>query len=124
MREILYIFIGSGIGGVTRFGLDRWISNLHATKFPWGTLVVNLTACFLLGIILGLGENRDVISPETKLFWAIGFCGSFSTFSAFSSEALNLLQSGNYLINFIYVPASVMLSMIFIFAGMALATKL
>jgi CrcB protein len=124
LKEALYIFIGSGLGGLTRFGLGKWVNSFHSTNFPFGTFAVNIAACFVLGFVIGLADTRQLISPQTKMFWVVGFCGGFSTFSTFSNETLTLLQSGNHSTNFIYISASVILCLGFTFFGLILANKI
>ena len=94
MKSILIVFVGGGLGSVTRFVLARWVNALHTHHFPYGTLVVNVIACFVVGLVIGLADHRQLISPQAKLFWTIGFCGGFSTFSTFSNETIVLLQGG------------------------------
>ena len=124
LKELIYIFIGSGLGGLTRFGLGKWINNFLSTNFPFGTFIVNILACLVLGFVVGLADNRQIISPQTKLFWVVGFCGGFSTFSTFSNETLNLLQSGYHMTNIIYILTSVILCLTFTYFGLLIANKI
>jgi fluoride exporter len=94
MKELLLVFIGGGLGSVVRLSLGKWVSAFHNHHFPLGTLVVNIVACFALGLIIGLADHKQIISPAARIFWTVGFCGGFSTFSTFSSETLYLLQNG------------------------------
>ena len=118
MREILFIFLGGGLGSIVRFALARWINTLHPYDFPFGTLVVNIVACFVLGLVVGLADHRQIISPAARLFWAAGFCGGFSTFSTFSHETLKLLQQGQSLAVFAYLTLSVFLCVSATFGGL------
>jgi len=124
MKEVIYIFIGSGLGGLTRFGLGKWINSLHSTNFPFGTFIVNVLACFVLGFVIGLADSRQIISPQTKMFWVVGFCGGFSTFSTFSNETLTLLQTSNHATNFLYIVLSVIVCLTVTFLGLTLANKI
>src|SRR6185369_9984374 len=94
MKSIILVFLGGALGSVLRFSLSKWVNALHSHHFPWGTLVVNVVACFTLGVIIGLADHRQLITPPARIFWTIGFCGGFSTFSAFSHETLILFQNG------------------------------
>src|SRR5215216_3095173 len=94
MQSLFIVFFGGGLGSVVRYSLSRWINTMHHQAFPWGTLVVNVSACFLLGIVVGLADHKQLFNASTRLFWAVGFCGGFSTFSTFSHETLSLLQQG------------------------------
>jgi CrcB protein len=71
--------------------------------------VVNVAACLVLGFVIGLADHKQIISPAARLFWAIGFCGGFSTFSTFSNETLFLLQSGFTLSLGLYIFLSLLL---------------
>jgi fluoride exporter len=79
---------------------------------------VNIVACLLLGFVIGLADHRQLISPATRLFWTVGFCGGFSTFSTFSHETLYLLQNGHTLSLFLYIGLSLLLCVAATFAGL------
>lgn len=124
MKELAFIFLGSGLGGLTRYSLGKWIKSLYDHHFPFGTLVVNIVACFLLGFIIGLADHKQMFSGTTRLFWAVGFCGGFSTFSAFSSETLTLFQQGHNTSLILYILASVLLCVIATFGGLVIAERI
>ena len=109
MKEVGLIFVGGGLGSVVRFLLGRWVTTWHQLNFPLGTLVVNVVACFVLGLVVGLIDHRQAFSPEARVFWAVGFCGGFSTFSTFSYETLLLFQQPNLLSGMLYIVMSVAL---------------
>jgi CrcB protein len=96
------------------------VNALHSHHFPWGTLVVNIVACFALGTIVGLADHKNIISPSARLFWTVGFCGGFSTFSTFSNETLVLIQSGFTLSVILYIALSLLLCVAGTFAGLYL----
>jgi CrcB protein len=93
-RNIILVFIGGGLGSVARYLMGRWVNTLHTLTFPFATLVINIIACFVLGFVVGLADDRQSISTASRLFWTVGFCGGFSTFSTFSNESLILFQTG------------------------------
>lgn len=124
MKDLFVIFIGSGLGGISRFALARWVNSSHNHYFPFGTLAVNIVACFLLGFIIGLADHKQMLSPTGKLFLMVGFCGGFSTFSAFSSETLNLLQQGHPLSSVLYVLGSLVLCVTVTFGGHFIAARI
>ncbi len=105
MKDILLICIGGGLGSGLRFIISRWLQS-WSTLFPWGTLTVNILACLILGIIVGLIDHRQALSPAGRLFWMAGFCGGFSTFSTFSQEAFSLFQMGELFYASLYIIAS------------------
>ncbi|MBK5278343.1 MAG: fluoride efflux transporter CrcB [Bacteroidia bacterium] len=118
IKSFFFIFIGGGLGSVLRFSLGKWISSLHTYYFPFGTLIVNILACFILGLVIGLADHKQLFSPDTRLFWTVGFCGGFSTFSTFSNETLDLLQGGFTLNTFFYVTLSLLLCLAATFGGL------
>ncbi len=120
MKALLLVFAGGGLGSVVRFLFGRWVNTWHTLNFPFGTLAVNVVACFVLGIIVGLVDHRQFFSSDTRLFWAVGFCGGFSTFSTFSLESWQLIEQGAHLSSLGYVFASVVLCLGATLAGIFL----
>ena len=124
MKELVLIFIGSGIGGLTRYSLGKWINSLHDHHFPFGTLLVNVLACFGVGILIGLADNKQILSVSLRLFLVVGFCGGFSTFSTFSSETLTLFQQGHNTSLVLYVLASILICVTATFTGLLIADRI
>lgn len=124
MKELIVVFIGSGLGGLSRFWLGKWINSLHNHYFPFGTLVVNFVACLVLGFVIGLADHKQILSPTARLFLAVGFCGGFSTFSTFSSETLTLFQQGHNISLVLYILASVLLCVTATFGGLFIAERI
>jgi CrcB protein len=124
MKQLLIIFIGSGLGGILRFCVNKWFSGWYANYFPLGTFIINILACFLLGFLLGFANQKNIITPNFQLFFVVGFCGGFSTFSTFSSETLTLFQQEQYLTSFLYIFGSVFISLVAVFGGLSIAGKL
>ena len=120
MKNILLVFLGGGLGSTVRFSLGRWVNALHNHHFPWGTLVVNIVACFILGFVIGLADHKQIISASSRLFWTVGFCGGFSTFSTFSNETLYLIQAGFTVSLVLYISLSLLLCVAAIFGGLYL----
>ena len=94
MSQFLYIAAGAALGANARYLVGVWAGNRWGAFFPFGTLAVNITGSLLLGFIVALATDRIVISPEMRLFLAVGFMGSYTTFSSYTVESLSLLQSG------------------------------
>jgi CrcB protein len=107
---IWLVAAGSALGGVLRFLMVPWSQRFFATGFPGGTLVVNIVGSLVIGLVLRLAGDPAVMPPETRVFLTVGVCGGFTTFSAFSIENLELLQSGQYGRAFLYIVSSLLLS--------------
>ncbi len=121
MKTLVLVFAGGGLGSVVRFLFGKWVNTLHTLTFPFGTLAANVVACFVLGIVVGLVDHRQIFSADSRLFWAVGFCGGFSTFSTFSLESWQLIEQGAHLSSLGYVLASVVLCLVATIAGIFLA---
>lgn len=114
IKSILIVGLGGFLGSVMRWSLSVWMMQLTNLSLPWGTLTVNLAGSFLIGILYGLASQNSAISPDWRLFLATGFCGSFTTFSTFSLESMQLIQQEQYPSAFSYMGIS-------LFAGLGLA---
>ncbi len=98
MSKILLVGLGGFIGAILRYGLSGFVQNLtHSISFPYGTLVVNMTGCFLMGICYHLVEVQAGMTAEMRMLLMVGLLGSFTTYSTFSSETLQLLQDQRFL---------------------------
>jgi fluoride exporter len=120
---LLYVAVGSAIGGVSRYLLGGLIQRLLDTTFPAGTLLINISGSFLLGAILRYAMETPTLSPEIRALLTIGFCGGYTTFSTFSYETVALLEDGEWTRAGLYVGASVLLSLVGVFLGFALARE-
>ncbi len=116
-RILLLIGTGSFIGGVSRFLLSRYVQNSILTAFPFGTFVVNIAGCFLIGLIFGLSERGNIADTGLRMFLTVGFCGGFTTFSTFANENLALLRDGNIFQFAIYTSLSVFLGILATYLG-------
>ena len=111
MRTLLLIGLGGGIGSILRYLTSVVIQKYYATVFPLATLVVNILGCLLIGIIMGLLEKNQVNDSAMKWLLATGFCGGFTTFSAFGYENIRLIQNGSILLALVYISASIILGL-------------
>lgn len=94
MDKILLVFLGGGLGSVSRFGVSLLSVKMFGERFPAGTLTVNLAGCLLIGLLFSLGTERNIIGPSARLFFMTGFMGGLTTFSSFGLESINLAREG------------------------------
>ena len=120
---LLYVALGSAIGGVSRYLLGGLVQRMLDTTFPAGTLLVNVSGSFLLGAIIRYALETPSLTPEIRAFMTIGICGGYTTFSTFSYEAVALLKDGEWSRAGVYITASVLLSLMGTFLGFALARQ-
>ena len=118
MFRILIIFLGGGMGSLSRYSMAKLI-DYKVLNFPLATLLSNVFACLILGYFLGL-ELKNGIADNTKLMVITGFCGGFSTFSTFSAESVKLLSEGQFTLAAINILANLISCFLFIFIGMKL----
>jgi len=90
LNRYLLIAIGAALGANARYLVGVWAGNRLGADFPYGTFIVNIVGSFVLGFLLTLGTGRLQLSPEARLLLAVGFLGSFTTFSSYAVESLNL----------------------------------
>lgn len=121
IRAIILIGIGGGIGSIMRYLSSVWIGKYTQMAFPGATFFVNIIGCFLIGLLLGLLERNLLTNPDLKFLFITGFCGGFATFSTFALENILLFQSGNMLIAFLYIAASVLLGVLAVWLGLFMA---
>jgi fluoride exporter len=117
---VLWVALGGGIGAAARHGVNVWSGRVLGTEFPWHTLIVNVLGCFVMGLITGLLALKLNLSQEARAFLTTGILGGFTTFSAFSLDVALLVERKAMLAAGAYVGASVLLSILGVFAGLFL----
>jgi CrcB protein len=121
--RLALIAIFGAAGTLARYGLQGLVQMRMATTFPYGTLLINLSGCFLLGLIGQFTLNRMVISPDWRVAIGVGFFGGYTTFSSFGWETAKMLEDGEWLRASAYVGASVAVGLLLSVAGIRLANR-
>ena len=122
LRIVLIALFGAA-GTLSRYGLQGVVQVRTGGLFPYGTLLVNLTGCFFLGLIGQFTLNRMVISPDWRMAIAVGFFGGYTTFSSFGWETAKMMEAGEWTRVSVYVGASVIAGLLLSVAGVRLANK-
>ena len=122
MKDFLSICLGACAGATSRYYLGLWFASRLGTHFPYGTLFINVTGCLILGFFSTLALERSALIPsEVRLLIAIGFTGSYTTFSTFGYETIRLLEDGNFLLAIAYVLGSVLAGLTATYFGLVAA---
>jgi CrcB protein len=124
MRNLLLIFTGGGIGSLFRFGLSRFVNKMTTSPFPYGTFLVNVIGCFLIGFIIFYTERFDDKAGQWRFFLATGLCGGFTTFSTFSLENVQLLNDQRILLFLAYTIGSISIGILATYGGLLLAKNI
>ncbi len=112
--------MGGFVGSILRYYSQQVVSRFFPSALPYGTLAVNIIGCLLIGLIYGLSERGNVLTPELRLLLATGFCGGYTTFSAFSYESIRLISDGEWLYVTLYIVVSVLAGLAATFTGMTI----
>jgi len=120
IRLILLVGTGGFLGTVARFVTSRYFAAYFPSSFPYGTFVVNVIGCFLIGLIYGISEKGNFMSTEWRLILTVGFCGGFTTFSAFAAENMAMLRDSELFNFFLYTGSSIFIGLLATFAGIML----
>jgi len=117
LNNLLAIFIGGGLGSLSRYGIGKWISGILPLTFPYGTLFANCISSLILGIFLGFSAGKPENETQLRFLIAVGFCGGFSTFSAFSAETFELFRNGMFFHGGINILANIISCLVMISIG-------
>ena len=117
MKTLLIIGLGGALGSIGRYLVQVAVGRYITLTFPLGTLLVNITGCFLIGLLYGLAERHAWMSIEWRLFLITGICGGYTTFSSYSYESITLLKHGNYSYLIFYIASSVIFGLLATLGG-------
>jgi CrcB protein len=116
MQQILLIAVGGSLGAIARYGLSTFIYHTTSDIFPWGTLAVNITGSFLIGVFIELFDTT-IIPTEWRSFITIGFLGAYTTFSTYTLETINLFRDGELRLAAVNVLTNNIISIVLVVAG-------
>jgi CrcB protein len=121
MKDLFWITIGAIVGANLRFAISRWAMKYLSASFPYGTLLINVTGCFLLSFFLIWTSERVFVDPRWRALIAIGFCGSYTTLSSYTFETFQLFERGHYYLAFGNFIMNILFCFAAVVAGAALA---
>jgi CrcB protein len=117
VKSIMIVGLGGFIGTVARFLISRYFQVNITSVFPWSTFIVNIVGCLLIGIIYGISEKGDFLSPEIRLFLTVGICGGFTTFSTFSNDSFMLIREQEWFRFALYTSLSIFIGLMAVYVG-------
>jgi fluoride exporter len=119
IMKILLVMFGGSIGALSRYAVSLWAAKLLGTRFPWGTLAVNLSGCFLIGLAFALAERGlNIMNPSMRLFFVTGYLGALTTFSTFGLETVSAIREGTYVVAVSNFLANNVIGAALVFLGM------
>lgn len=124
MEKILWISIGAVLGANLRYWIGDWAAQRFGSGFPYGTMVINLTGSFLLGLIVSMSMEHFIIDPRLRLLLTIGFLGSYTTFSTYAYESIALISQGQWGLGLFNLLGSSLLGALFAVLGIWLGKVL
>lgn len=118
VRAVILVAIGGALGSVLRYLASVFFGRFFSTLFPWATFVVNVLGSLLIGLLLGYFVRNELLYNDLRFLLVVGFCGGFTTFSAFSVESLGLLEKGHVALALGYLVASVLVGLAAVWIGL------
>ena len=122
MKSFLLVFLGGGLGSGLRY-LVTITMNQYSKVLPFGTFTVNMLGCLLIGLILGYAQRENTLTSNQTLLLATGFCGGFTTFSAFANENLELIKNGEIFNFSVYTIGSLLIGILAVLIGFYLTNR-
>jgi CrcB protein len=121
IKPLILVSIGGALGSSLRYITSLMMQKWFNQNFPWGTLVANILGCLLIGLLMGYFSKDSSSQNDYKLLLVTGFCGGYTTFSAFAFENYKMLQTGNYTTAFTYIAMSLIVGLAAVFCGYLLS---
>jgi len=124
MEKVLWISMGAVLGANLRYWVGDWAAQRFGSGFPYGTLLINLTGSFLLGLIISMSMENFIIDPRLRLLLTVGFLGSYTTFSTYAYESIALISQGQWGLGLFNLIGSSLLGALFAILGIWLGKVL
>ena len=121
MQKYFLIALGGALGSIARYWVGSTVANRMGTRFPYGTFVINITACVIIGFSLTFLARRVDLNPAWRFLIPVGFIGAYSTFSTYEWETLSTLRAGAFFLAALYAVSSLILGLAAVWGGSALA---
>ena len=121
MSKYMYIAVGGALGSIARFWVGSAVASRLGTKFPYGTFVINITACVIIGFSLTFLAKRTDLNPAWRFLVPIGFVGAYSTFSSYEWETVSTLRNGDFSMAALYAFGSLFLGLAAVWCGAVIA---
>lgn len=121
LKQLILVGLGGGIGSMLRFLTSVITAKYYSNAFPLATFIVNVAGCFLIGLLIGLFSQNIQSNLHLKLLFITGFCGGYTTFSAFAAENITLIQNNSYLVAILYIGLSVLVGLLAVWVGVLLS---
>lgn len=121
MERFIYVSLGAIVGANSRYLIGLWAAERFGVSFPYGTMIVNVTGCFLIGVFNGLGEMGLAIPPNVRLLFTVGFLGAYTTFSSFGFESISLLRVSGFLTASLNITINVVVGLAAVVLGLYVA---
>jgi CrcB protein len=115
MINYLVVSLGAAIGGAGRYWISNIVYKYFPAVFPYGTLVVNVVGSFIIGLLIFIFDEKELLNNQLRIFLTIGFCGGFTTFSTFSLETFNLIRDSEYFLASINIILSIVVCLLGVF---------
>jgi len=124
LRTILIVGTGGFIGSALRYMIHVLVEKGMTSTFPWATFIANILGCFIIGVVYAFSEKGNLINPELRVFLTVGFCGGFTTFSAFAYNNLNLLKDNSIYYLLLNAGGSLVAGFFAVYLGIVLVRTL